>query len=409
MPEIVGRDYRVEPAAFAAAFAHALRLAGLPTGPDRAAWFVEALRLVPPTSRLELYWAARTVFVTDRAQLDVFDRVFDAVFGGERDWAEFRGDERHERDLAVRRRSAALEPGPRPPAEASGPAVPRPAGTAAAGPDDGAEAGETLMMAASRDERLHATAFAELRDEELADIRRLVGELAVRPPLRPARRTRGAPTGPRLDLRRTVRAARRAGGEPIRLVRAAPTSRPRRIVLLADVSASMEPYTRVFLSLMQGLVAGHRAEAFVFATRLTRLTRQLATRDADRALAAAAIGAQDWASGTRIAEGIRAFIDGYGRRGLARGAVVIILSDGWSQDDPADIAAQMARLSRLAHRIVWVNPRKGAAGFRPLARGMAAALPHVDAFVSGHSYAALQELVRAIADEAAPGTRKGTH
>ncbi len=170
----------------------------------------------------------------------------------------------------------------------------------------------------------------------------------------------------------------------------------------------MEPYTRVFLSLMQGLVATHRAEAFVFSTGLTRLTRQLAGGDADRALAAAAKRSSDWSSGTRIAAGLRSFIADYGRRGLARGAVVVILSDGWSQDDPAEIAVQMHRLSRLAYRVVWVNPRKAAHGFQPLTGGMAAALPYADAFVSGHSFTALQDLVRALGDDHRTlSTRKG--
>lgn len=400
MPEILGRNYRVEPAAFGAALAHALRVGGLPTASERAAWFVEAMRLVPPVTRADLYWAARSVFVTEQRQIAVFDRVFSAVFDGDTDWADYRGDQPSQDLEAVRRRSSAAQAGPHPPAaDVTGrPGVPRPAG-AGEGDSEESERSEALMMAASREERLHGTAFSDLTEEELADIRRLVVELAVRPPLRPARRTRLASSGRRIDLRRTIRLARRSGGDAIRPVRTTPARRARRIVLLADVSASMEPYTRVFLSLMQGLVASHRAEAFVFATGLTRLTRQLAGGDADRALAAAAAEAADWSSGTRIAEGIRTFVDDHGRRGLARGAVVVILSDGWSQDDPAEVAVQMARLSRLAHRIVWVNPRKAAAGFEPLAGGMAAALPYVDAFVSGHSFQALQDLVRALGDD----------
>ena len=158
----------------------------------------------------------------------------------------------------------------------------------------------------------------------------------------------------------------------------------------------MEPYTRVFLSLLQGAASGARAEAFVFSTHLTRLTRQLALRDPDQALALAAATATDWAGGTWLATSIRRFIDDFGRRGLARGAVVVVFSDGWAQDDPGDVDAQMARLRRLAHRIVWVNPRKAAVDYRPLVGGMAAALPYCDAFVSGHSYVALAEVAAAI-------------
>jgi uncharacterized protein with von Willebrand factor type A (vWA) domain len=167
-------------------------------------------------------------------------------------------------------------------------------------------------------------------------------------------------------------------------------------VLLCDVSGSMEPYTRVYLTLLQGAVAGARAEAFVFSTRLTRLTRQLAGRNPDLALARAGASSSDWAGGTRLAAGISRFVSDHGRRGLARGAVVVVLSDGWATDDPEDVAEAMGRLRRLAHRVVWVNPRKAAPGYAPLAGGMAAALPYCDAFVSGHSLAALERVVDAV-------------
>jgi uncharacterized protein with von Willebrand factor type A (vWA) domain len=158
----------------------------------------------------------------------------------------------------------------------------------------------------------------------------------------------------------------------------------------------MHACTRVYLSLLQGAVAGARAEAFVFSTRLTRLTRALAVADPDTALARAAAAAPDWSGGTRLAESLRAFLDTYGRRGTARGAVVVVLSDGWASGEPAEVGRQMARLQRLAHRVVWVNPRKAAPGFAPLAGGMAAALPYCDAFVAGGSLAALEEVVAAV-------------
>jgi uncharacterized protein with von Willebrand factor type A (vWA) domain len=167
-------------------------------------------------------------------------------------------------------------------------------------------------------------------------------------------------------------------------------------VLLCDVSGSMEAFTRVYVTLLQTAVTGARAEAFVFATRLTRLTRQLAVRDPDLALARAAAAPPDWAGGTRLAAAVGRFVADHGRRGLARGAVVVVLSDGWSQDDPAAVAEAMGRLRRLAHRIVWVNPRRAAPGYEPLVGGMAAALPFCDAFVSGHSVAALEEVAAAI-------------
>jgi uncharacterized protein with von Willebrand factor type A (vWA) domain len=174
--------------------------------------------------------------------------------------------------------------------------------------------------------------------------------------------------------------------------------RPRRLVLLADVSGSMAPYARAWLHLLHGAVRAARADAFVFATRLTRLTRALATSDPDAALRRATAAAPDWSGGTRIGAALAAFVDRHGRRGVARGAVVVIVSDGWDTGDPAVVGEQMARLARLAHRIVWVNPRRAAPGYRPLVGGMAAALPHVDAFVSGHTAAALAEVVAAIGD-----------
>lgn len=412
MPENRARDdaraFTVDAAALVVAFATALRRAGIPSTPDRSAWLVDALHLVPPRTRSELYWTCRAVFVTSQQQLARFDAVFEAVFDGAADPADSRGDPSAPDENILRRRTAADDRQVRPAPEAA------PDGTtppAAAGSDGGTgdeeQGTDAVLLAASPEERLHDTAFTALAPDELARIRRLVAALVMSAPLRPGRRERSSPHAhDRLDMRRTARAARRSGGDALRLVHSAPRPRRRPLVLLCDVSASMEPYTRVFLSLMQAAVVNGRAEAFVFATRLTRLTRHLAVRDPDRALERAAGGAQDWAGGTRLADGIRAFIDEHGRRGVARGAVVVILSDGWAQEDPADIERQMARLVRLAYRIVWVNPRKAAQGYQPLAGGMAAALPYCDAFVSGHSYAALQDLVRVIADDSAPLSRR---
>ncbi|WP_233199207.1 VWA domain-containing protein [Cryobacterium sp. M23] len=243
-----------------------------------------------------------------------------------------------------------------------------------------------------------------LAPDEVAQMRRLVRRIALATPERVSSRSRkSSRSAPRLDLRRTVRAAQHSGGEPVRLVYRRRRTRLRRLILLCDVSGSMEPYTRVSLSLLQGAVAGAEAEAFIFSTGSTRLTRQLAVRDPDQALARAAASTQDRADGTRLAESVRHFTDAWGRRGLARGAVVVIISDGWALDDPESVHTQMARLRRLAYRIIWVNPRKIALDYQPVVGGMAAALPFVDAFVSGHSYGALAEVAAAIrADRSDP-------
>src|SRR5213078_2394022 len=181
------------------------------------------------------------------------------------------------------------------------------------------------------------------------------------------------------------------GGDPARLARRRRRVVPRRIVLLCDISGSMEPYARAYLRfLVSAAGAGPHAEAFVFATRLTRVTRALASRSPEQAIQRAAAAAPDWSSGTRIGAALQAFNDLHGRRGMARGAVIVILSDGWERGEPALVGREMARLRRLAYRIVWVNPRVAASGFSPRVGGMAAALPYCDALVSGHSLGALE-------------------
>jgi uncharacterized protein with von Willebrand factor type A (vWA) domain len=386
----------------AVALTTALHRAGLPAPPGRAAGLARALRLVPPVDRAALYWACRVSLVTDRAQLPVFDAVFSAVFDGRLDPADSRGDPNAPPPIGSEPRTRPTAPDSRPGQE--GPTGGG-SGTAAAGDDEGTDAErDVLLAAASTEERLRHTSFADLGLDELAAVRELVRRLVLSTPERRSRRTRpSGRRGDRLDLRRTVRAAQRSGGDPARLVHATRRTRPRRLVLLCDVSGSMESYTRIYLTLLQGAVAGARAEAFVFSTRLTRLTRQLAGRNPDLALARAGEASSDWAGGTRLAEGISRFVALHGRRGMGRGAVVVVLSDGWATDDPEDVAEAMRRLRRLAHRIVWVNPRKAAPGYAPLVGGMAAALPYCDAFVSGHSLAALELVVTAVAENA-PGS-----
>jgi uncharacterized protein len=394
----------IGPGPLAVGLTTALHRAGLPVTPERAAGLARSLRLVPPVDRSALYWTCRIALVTDRAQLPTFDAVFSAIFDGRLDPADSRGDPNAPPPIGAEPRTRPAPPDSRPgtPGAPTGGAT----ATASGEDDDGGETERELLLAvASTEERLRQTSFADLTDAELTGVRELVRRLVLSTPERRSRRIR--PTrrrGDRLDLRRTVRAAHRTGGDPVRLVHATRRRTPRRLVLLCDVSGSMEPYTRVYLTLLQGAVAGARAEAFVFSTRLTRLTRELSVRDPDQALARAGATTSDWAGGTRLADGISRFVAGHGRRGLARGAVVVVLSDGWATDEPADVAEAMRRLRRLAHRIVWVNPRKAAPGYEPLVAGMRAALPYCDAFVSGHSLAALEQVVTAVAEEhARPG------
>ncbi len=217
--------------------------------------------------------------------------------------------------------------------------------------------------------------FAAYTPAEFAEARKLMADLRLVGALRPSRRRR--PTSKRRghpDLRRTVRRALRSGGEPIDRRFAVPAAQPRRIVLLLDVSGSMEPYARAFVRFLHAAVVGRgRVEAFAMGTRLTRITRELTSRDPDAAIATAAQRVADWSGGTRLGDGVRVFNETWGLRGMARGAIVVILSDGWDRGDPDVLAEQMARLGRVAHKVVWVNPLKGSPGYAPLAQGMAAA------------------------------------
>jgi len=387
----------------AARFGRALHAAGVPSTPERAARFAAAVGLEVPRTRERLYWTARVTFVSAREQLPAFDRVFAAVFGPAGpgpDPADRRGDPNAPplEALDPSRRSV---PAAAPAAAAAGAVLPPVArGGEPTDGDDGAER-EAILAAASADERLGERDFATLDPEELVALRQLMDELSLHPPLRRTRRARRRRRGEHVDVRATLRRSLRTGGDPVALARRRRRLRPRRVVLLCDISGSMEPYARAFLQFLHGAVtAGGHVEAFTFATRLTRVTPALrAPGGADAALARAAAAAPDWSGGTRIGEALRTFIDRHGRRGLARGAVVVVLSDGWERQEPEAVGREMARLRRLAHRIVWVNPRKASPAFAPLAGGMAAALPHCDAFLSGHSLSALRAVAEAIASD----------
>ncbi|MGZ8649516.1 MAG: vWA domain-containing protein [Solirubrobacteraceae bacterium] len=361
--------------ATAGAFARRLHDAGLPVTPARAADLARALELVRPIARHRLYWTLRSIVVTDPTHVPVFDAVFGAVFRG---YATGADD-----DSPDDRRAAPTAPGQR--------------GT---DPSSGIREGDEVevpLALASDEERLGEKRFDALEPHELAHLYTLMQRLRLDTPERRTRRQVRARHGARVDMRRTLRGSLRTGGDPIRLARRRRRVVRRRLVLLCDISGSMEPYARAYLQFLTCAAgASPKAEAFAFATRLTRLTRALASRNPERAIQRAAETAPDWSSGTRIGDALKAFNDRHGRRGMARGAVVVILSDGWERGDPALVAREMERLARLAHRIVWVNPRVSAGAFSVQAGGMVAALPHCDALVSGHSFKALGEVVAAI-------------
>ena len=380
----------------AGAFSRRLHEAGVPTTAERAARFAQALELVRPVSRRRLYWTARGVLLTDRAQARAFDEVFASVFGGHVPATGFEPED-VETTASPSERTAGGETRDARGIVAGGDLSSGPPGEGASDED----LRETAVpVAASDEEVLRSKHFDALAPTELSQLYRLMERLEIATPRRRMRRAERHRRGERMDMRRTLRGSIRTGGDPIRLAHRRRRVVPRRMVLLCDISGSMEPYARAYLQFLTCAAgSGPNAEAFVFATRLTRLTRALRSRSPERAIQRAAAAAPDWSSGTRIGDALKEFNDRHGRRGMARGALVVILSDGWERGDPALVAREMERLSRLAHRIVWVNPRASAEGFSPRAGGMAAALPYCDALVSGHSLDALDEVIEAIGAE----------
>jgi uncharacterized protein len=398
MAEFTVETIELDLPAVTTAFNRRLHEAGLPVTAERSARFAESLVLVRPLSRRRLYWTARAVFVSDPAQVRGFDAVFRAVFG-----SAVRPDEI---SIDVEQSVTSAGDHERPVTERAGTASPRrDAGGlgVAAAPRSGEEESDPVAeievpVVASDEERLREKRFDKLDPVELAELHRLMTRLRIETPARRSRRARRDRHGERIDLRRTLRHSLRTGGDPSRLARRRRRVVPRRIVMLCDISGSMEPYARAYLQFLTCAAgSGPNAEAFAFATRLTRLTRALASRNPERAIQRAAAAAPDWSSGTRIGDALKTFNDRHGRRGMARGAVIVILSDGWERGDPALVGREMERLRRLAYRIVWVNPRSAASGFSPRAGGMAAALPHCDVLISGHSLAALDEVIDQIA------------
>ncbi|HUB23211.1 MAG TPA: VWA domain-containing protein [Streptosporangiaceae bacterium] len=398
MTEVAAPDI----AALAAGLGTALHAAGLPVGPDRCERLARAAAVMDIRTVAELRVCALATLVSDPSQMTTFERVFALLFGGPDPLKDLplptMADSRPEE-------STSPPPGAQIQSDRDGwLSEMRVIDTGAAAPPDNAPLSDApaVHRVASAAERLRGRDFAELSVAELRELVALMREMSLAVPPRRTRRYRRARDGKRPDLRGTLRQARRSGGEPIRLSRRAPRVRPRRLVVLCDISGSMESYARALLMLMYCLHGGQvsrgqsRPEVFSFATRLTRLTPALAASSPDTMLAKAGEAAPDWSGGTRIGAAVKEFNDRYGARGLARGAVVLIISDGWETGEPALLGEQMARLSRIAHRIVWANPRTQSPRYRPEVGGMAAAWPYCDAVVSAHSLDALGDLLAAL-------------
>lgn len=319
----------------------------------------------------DLYWAGRATLVSRPDDLATYDRVFAEVFGPG-SGASPAGDPPPEIVIGAREIDATEE-------------------------GDEPDAVETRAALASRAERLRTRSFADLTEDELRELMRLCGRLRLVAPTRRTRRRRRTRRGD-LDLRATMRRALRTGGDPVDVRRRQRRERPRQVVLLLDISGSMSAFSRgLLLFAHAALLADRRWEAFSFGTRLTRLTAALRASDPHEALRAATASARDWDGGTRIGESLQSLLATYGRGELVRGAVVVVCSDGLDVGDPELLSAQMERLHRLAHRVVWLNPLSANPAYEPLARGMAAALPHVDRFASGHSLAELESVAAALA------------
>jgi uncharacterized protein len=358
-------------------FGRVLREAGLEVGPGRMEDALRGLDRVDITRQDDVYWTLRTTLVARREDLEPFDRAFDAWFLRRAG----RAPTRREIDpRALHKDAKRVRRDPR-------------AGREAAAAD-----GEPDSIGHSAHEILRHKDFAAMSPEELAAARALIAAMVTDRPQRRSHRLRAHRRGRVLDMRRLARDAIATGGDPVRRRFRRRTQTPRKLVVLCDVSGSMEPYTRALLLYLHAMVrSGRGVEVFAFGTRLTRLTAELRTRDPEQALARAADRVVDWASGTRIGASLKRYNDVWGRRALTRGAVVLIASDGWERQDHELVGREMARLHRAAYAVVWVNPVKGSPEYQPLAAGMRAALPSIDRFVAGHNLASLEALAGLLA------------
>ena len=356
------------------AFGRLLRRAGINVGTDRVVGFARALEELDVARREDVYWAGRATLCSRPEDTEIYDRAFEAF------WRSRRRPKPHRQPKA--RPYVTVDDSVQPPKKSV---------------EKNPKGEEAVRLRYSPVDVLRTKDFALYTAEEFDELHRLLADLNISGALKKSRRLEPAQRG-RHDPRRTLRGALRTGGEPVRHHFRRTKDRPRKVVFLCDISGSMASYSRVLLRMLHaGVSSGEPVEAFVMGTRLTRVTPELKSRDPDRALREAGGAVEDWSGGTRLGDTIKEFVDLWGQRGMARGSVVVILSDGWDRGDVEVLAEQMRRVERLAYRVIWVNPLKAAPGYRPIAKGMAAALPHVDVFLSGHNFESLEELARAVA------------
>jgi uncharacterized protein len=371
-------------------FGRALRGRGLPVGTGRIVTFCRSAGALGLRERDDLYWAGRASLISRPEDVEIFDAAFDDWFGTgihlDLDLPAPHGAGGLE-DVEQALRDGAIDDT----------IVAREWHEADAG--EQAEGDASIRIVASAAEMLREKSFADLTDEERERMTTMIRKLAIRLPTRHTRRYRPTPSGSRFDVRRTLRRSLRTQGEPFHRAWRGRRRRARPLVLILDISGSMAPYSRALMQFaFAAMAAGRTVEVFCFGTRLTRVTRTLRTKDPDRALREIGNLVQDWEGGTRIGASLKDLVDGWSQRASIRGSVLVICSDGLERGEPDLLRDQMARLRRLVHKIVWVNPLKGSPHYEPLARGMAAALPSIDDFLPGHNLESLEELSRVLAD-----------
>ena len=350
-------------------FGRVLREAGLEVGPGRLVDALTGLDRIDLMRQDDVYWTLRQTLVSRRDDLEAFDLAFRAWFLRAPTAPVFR-HETEVQSLRLLRRTSDPNAG-----------------------EEGADGSGETTIGYSAEELLRQRDFADLTRAEFDDVGRLVAQIAAGRPRRRSRRLRPHHRGRDLDMRRLVRASLGTGGETIERAFRNRVEVPRKLVVLCDVSGSMEAYSRALVLFLHALMrTGPGVEAFAFGTRLTRLTPDLEGCDPETALRSAAARVTDWSGGTRIGASLKSFNDEWGRRALTRGAVVVIASDGWEREEASVVGHEMARLARQAYAVVWVNPLKGHPDYQPLAGGMRAALPYVDRFLSGHNLSSLEEL-----------------